>query len=52
MKQLTELHLGSSTEEADGNNNTFTVDGFKIMLLTLETMPKLTMVDMQLPHVK
>jgi hypothetical protein len=52
MKQLTELRLGSSTEKADGNNNTFTVDGFTTMLKTLKTMPKLTALEMQLPHVK
>jgi hypothetical protein len=52
IQQLTELRLGSSKEEADGNSNTFTVKGFKAVLGTLKTMPKLTVLDMQLNHVK
>jgi CheY-like chemotaxis protein len=52
MQQLTELRLGSATEKADGNSNTFTVDGFRAVLNKLETMPQLTVLDMQLPHVK
>jgi hypothetical protein len=52
MQQLTELRLGSATEKADGNSNTFTVDGFEAVLNKLETMPQLTVLDMQLPHVK
>jgi hypothetical protein len=34
------------------DNNTFTVVGFETLLKTLEYMPKLTLLDMQLPHVK
>jgi hypothetical protein len=52
MQQLTELHLGSSAEKADGDSNIFTVNGFKTMLRALKTMQKLTVMDMQLPHVK
>jgi hypothetical protein len=51
IQQLTELHLGSSVKKADGDSNTFTVTGFKTMLRTLETMQKLTTLDMRLPHV-
>jgi hypothetical protein len=42
MKQLTELHLGSSMEKSDGDNNIFTVDRFKALLYILKNMPKLT----------
>jgi hypothetical protein len=52
MKQLTALCLGTSAEKTDGNSNTFTADGFKNVLRALDTMPKLTALDMQLPHVK
>jgi hypothetical protein len=52
MQQLTELRLGSATEKADGDSNTFTVDGFTAVLKALETMSQLTVLDMQLPHVK
>jgi hypothetical protein len=52
MQQLTELRLGRATEKADGDNNTFTIDGFGAVLDVLGTMPKLTVLDMQLPHVK
>jgi hypothetical protein len=52
MKQLAELHLGSSTKKADSNYNTFTVEGFETMLRTLKSIPKLTTLDMQLQHVK
>jgi hypothetical protein len=52
MHQLTELHLGSSVEEADGDSNTFTVSGFKTVLRAFKTIQKLTAIDMQLPHVK
>jgi hypothetical protein len=52
MQQLTELRLGSATEKADGDSNTFTVDGFRAVLNKLKTMPQLTVLDMQLPHVK
>jgi hypothetical protein len=36
----------------DGDNNIFTVYGFKAMLPSLKTALKLTVLDMQLPHVK
>jgi hypothetical protein len=52
IQQLTELRLGSSTEKSEGDNNTFTVVGFKTMLYTLKTNLKLNVLDMQLPHVK
>jgi hypothetical protein len=52
IPQLTELRLGSSTEKANGDNNIFTIVGFKTMLKTLKTMPKLTVLDMKLPHVR
>jgi hypothetical protein len=52
MQQLTELHFGSATEKADGHSNTFTVDGFTAVLKALKTMSQLTVLDMQLPHVK
>jgi hypothetical protein len=52
MQQLTELHLGSSVEKADGDSNTFTVSGLKTLLTALKTMQKLTTIDMQLPNVK
>jgi hypothetical protein len=52
MQQLTELRLGSVTEKADGDSNIFTVDAFKAVLYKLETMSELTVLDMQLPHVK
>jgi hypothetical protein len=52
MRQLTELRLGSATEKSDGDNNIFTVSGFEAVLGSLETMPELTVLDMQLPHVK
>jgi hypothetical protein len=52
MQQLTELRLGSATEKADGDSNTFTVDGFTSVLRALKTMSELTVLDMQLPHVK
>jgi hypothetical protein len=59
---LAELHLGTSEEqkeEEDSNteqqgekdSNIFTKEGFKVVLRSLKTMPKLTMLDMQLPHV-
>jgi hypothetical protein len=51
IRQLSELRLGSSAEKADGDNNTFTVNGFKAVLDTLKTMPKLTVLEMQLNHV-
>jgi hypothetical protein len=37
---------------ADGDRNTFTVRGLKTILGTLKTMPKLTVLDMQLPHLE
>jgi hypothetical protein len=49
---LVELRLGSSAEKADGDNNTFTVDKFKAVIGALTTMPKLTVLEMQLLHVK
>jgi hypothetical protein len=52
MQQLTELRLGACAEEADGNSNTFTAVGFTKVLRALDTMSKLTVLDMQLPHVK
>jgi hypothetical protein len=52
MQQLTELRLGSVTEKADGDSNTFTVDGFTSVLRALKTMSELTVLDMQLPHMK
>jgi hypothetical protein len=52
MKQRTELRLGIAAEKADGNRNVYTIDGFKTILNILEKMPKLTMLVMQLPHVK
>jgi hypothetical protein len=52
IKQLAELHLGSSTEKVDGDSNTFTINGFEAVLCTLKTMPKLTLLDMQLNHAK
>jgi hypothetical protein len=52
IQQQTELRLGSSTEKADGDSNTFTVDGFKVVLRALKTKLKLTTLDMQLPHLK
>jgi hypothetical protein len=52
MQQLTELRFGSATEKSDGNNNIFTVGGFKAVVGSLEAMPELTVLDMQLPHVK
>jgi hypothetical protein len=52
MQQLTELRLGSATEKADGDSNTFTVDGFTSVLRALKTMSELTVLDMQLPHMK
>jgi hypothetical protein len=52
IPQLTKLCLGSSAEKADGDSNTFTVYGFKVVLSALKTMPKLTVLDMQLNHVK
>jgi hypothetical protein len=51
MEQLTELRLGSSTEVAYGFNNTFTIVGFEAILRSLNTMRKLIVLDMQLPHV-
>jgi hypothetical protein len=48
---LTELRLGSSAEKAEGNSNTFTVDGFKQVLWALKAMQKLTTLDMQILHV-
>jgi hypothetical protein len=48
---LIELHLGSS-EKTDGDSNTFTISGFEAVLRTLKIMPKLTVFDMQLTHVK
>jgi hypothetical protein len=50
--QLTELRLGSSAEEADGDINTFTINGLTAVLCTLKTTPKLRVLEMQLPHVK
>jgi hypothetical protein len=38
-------------EEAGGDSNTFTVNGFTAVLKALETMPQLTVLDMQLPLV-
>jgi hypothetical protein len=52
IQQLTELRLGTAAEKAEGDNNTFTVNGFTTVLRTLKTMPKLTVLDMQLLHVK
>jgi hypothetical protein len=52
IQQLTELLLGSSTEETDGGTNIFTVGGFKTTLKALQNMPKLTAVNIQLSHVK
>jgi hypothetical protein len=52
VEQLAELHLGSSTKKADGNSNTFSEKGFTTMMKSLNTMPKLTTLDMQLPHVQ
>jgi hypothetical protein len=39
-------------EKAEGDNNTFTVNGFITVLKALKTIPKLTVLDMQLSHVK
>jgi hypothetical protein len=52
IQQLTELRLGSSADKADGDSNTFTVNGFKAVLSALKIMSKLTVLDMQLNHVK
>jgi hypothetical protein len=52
MQQLTELRLGSSAEKADGDYNTFTISGFTAVLCAIKNMPKLTILDMQLTHVK
>jgi hypothetical protein len=52
MQQLIELRLGSATEKADGNTNTFNANGFKAMLSALKAMHQLTVLDIQLPHVK
>jgi hypothetical protein len=52
MQQLIELCLGSATEKADGDSNTFTKDGFKAVLNALKTMPMLMRLNMQLPHVE
>jgi hypothetical protein len=46
------MRLGSSAENVNGDNNIFTVGGFKVVLKALKTMPKLTTLDMQLPDVK
>jgi hypothetical protein len=39
-------------EKADGSSTTFTADGFKTVLRALGVIPKLTVLDMQLSHVK
>jgi hypothetical protein len=52
MQQLSELHLDNATENAGDGNNIYTVDGFITVLNSLEKMPKLTTLVMQLPHVK
>jgi hypothetical protein len=49
MQQLTELHLGGAVEKADGDRNIFTVNGF---IAVLKALPKLTVLDMQLPYIK
>jgi hypothetical protein len=52
IQQLTELRLGTAAEKAEGDNNTFTVNGFTTVLKALNTMSKMAVLDMQLPHVK
>jgi hypothetical protein len=52
IQQLTELRLGSSAGKAEGDNNTFTINGFNALLSALKAMPKLTVLDMQLNRVK
>jgi hypothetical protein len=52
MQQLTELHLSSTAEKDDGSSNVYTIEGFTTVLNSLEKIPKLTTLIMQLPHVK
>jgi hypothetical protein len=52
IQQLVELRFGSSAEKADGDSNTFTIKGFRTVLSTFKTMPELTILHMQLPHIK
>jgi hypothetical protein len=52
MEQLTELLLGSATGKADDDNNTFNVFGLEAVLSALLTLPKLTVLDMQIPYAK
>jgi hypothetical protein len=52
MQQLIELRLGSATEKADGKSNDYTINGFQTVLYTLDQMPRLATLVMQLPHVK
>jgi hypothetical protein len=52
MRQLVELRLGSSAEKVDGYNNTFTVNKFAAVIGALASLLKLTVLEIQLPHVK
>jgi hypothetical protein len=38
MQELSELHLGSSSEKVNDRSNFYTVDGFKIVLKALKQM--------------
>jgi hypothetical protein len=46
------LRMGNTSEKAESDSNTFTKDGFIAILDIFATIPKLTILDMQLPHVK
>jgi hypothetical protein len=52
MQQLIELRLGSSTEEVYGYNNIFILEKFREVLSLSYGMPKLAVLEMQLPHVR
>lgn len=46
LRQLRELRLGNSND-----NNKFTVEGFTIVMKSLQEMPELSVLEMQLPGV-
>jgi hypothetical protein len=52
MWRLSELYLGSSVEKPNGLSNTYTVESFETVLNALEEMAMLTILVMQMPHVK